>query len=132
MSPPGKPTLRGVPDVAALLIFAPLVALLLWSAKPDARVPALVYGGALLALFGVSAGYHKPTWSARALLRWRRVDHSMIYVFIAASYAPPAALVFDGAQARVILSITWGGAALGVLKTTPMSTCDSSRNCTMS
>ena len=47
--------------------------------------------------------------------RWlQRVDHSTIFVFIAASYTPIALIVLHGPQAWVILGIAWAGAAAGV------------------
>jgi hemolysin III len=45
----------------------------------------------------------------------RRLDHSMIFVFIAASTTPFALLVVDGRLATTVLCIVWGGAAAGVV-----------------
>ena len=44
----------------------------------------------------------------------RRLDHSMIFVFIAGTYTPFAVLLLPHTTAIVILSIVWGGAILGV------------------
>ena len=45
----------------------------------------------------------------------RRADHSMIFVFIAATYTPVAVLVLDGTLATVVLAVVWGGALAGVV-----------------
>jgi hemolysin III len=45
----------------------------------------------------------------------RRLDHSMIFVFIAASVTPFALLAADGALAIMILCVAWGGAIAGVV-----------------
>ena len=44
----------------------------------------------------------------------KRIDHSMIYVLIAASYTPVAALVLGGTWEVVLLSVIWAGAVVGV------------------
>ena len=44
----------------------------------------------------------------------RRLDHSMIFIFIAGTYTPFCVLLLSPTKATVILSIVWGGAILGV------------------
>ena len=44
----------------------------------------------------------------------QRIDHSTIYVFIAASYTPIAVVLLHGALAWMILVVAWAGAAAGV------------------
>ena len=44
----------------------------------------------------------------------RRLDRSMIYVLIAASYTPFALLALHGALATVVLLVVWTGAVGGV------------------
>jgi hemolysin III len=44
----------------------------------------------------------------------KRLDHSMIYVLIAASYTPVATLVLGGTWEVVLLSVIWAGAVVGV------------------
>ena len=80
------------------------------------RFAVWVYAIALAAMFGASALYHRFPWrSAAARLRARRLDHAMIFVFIAGTYTPFALLAFDGALRVVVLASVWGGAALGVV-----------------
>jgi hemolysin III len=80
------------------------------------RFAVWVYAVALAAMFGASALYHRVPWrSAAARLRARRVDHAMIFVFIAGSYTPFTLLAFQGALRVVVLTTVWVGAALGVL-----------------
>jgi hemolysin III len=74
----------------------------------------VIYGIALAALFGGSALYHRWPGPARFKPVLRRIDHSTIFVFIAASYTPIALMVLHGALAWVILAIAWVGAAAGV------------------
>ena len=80
------------------------------------RFAVWVYALALAAMFGASALYHRVPWrTADARLRARRLDHAMIFVFIAGTYTPFALLAFDGALRAVVLASVWGGAALGVV-----------------
>ena len=69
----------------------------------------------LVALFSVSALYHRPTWSPRARLWMRRLDHSAIFLLIAGTFTPLCLLLGD-ARAHTLLALVWGGAGLGVLR----------------
>jgi hemolysin III len=79
------------------------------------RLAAAIYGVALAAMFGASAVYHRVPWrSAVWRLRARRLDHSMIFVFIAGTYTPFAMLVLTGwLRVGVIIGV-WSGALLGL------------------
>jgi hemolysin III len=109
------PRLRGLLHAWAFW-FALAAAVVLIAVAPDgrARIAAVVYGVGLCALFGASATYHR--W--RGHPRWkpvlRRIDHSTIFIFIAASYTPIALLVLDGPLRIVVLASVWIGAFFGV------------------
>ena len=81
-----------------------------------AGVAAAVYSVTVLGLFGVSALYHRRTWrSPRSRAVMRRLDHSMIFLFIAGSYTPVAALALDRSTAQRVLALVWAGALAGVV-----------------
>ena len=111
------PRLRGVFHQYAF--FAAIVAGIVLVALADGyleRFAVWVYAVALAAMFGASALYHRFPWrSAAARLRARRLDHAMIFVFIAGTYTPFALLAFGGALRIVVLASVWGGAALGIV-----------------
>jgi hemolysin III len=109
------PRLRGVSHAIAcgVSIVAAVVVVVLAPAG-RASVAVGVYGIALVALFGGSALYHRWSGSARFKAVLRRVDHSMIFVFIAASYTPIAVLVLDGWVGWVLLGLAWLGAGIGI------------------
>ena len=96
-----RPLLRGLLHAyafwVALVAGAVLVAL-----APDAtaRVAALVYGVGLCALFAASGLYHRWRWNPRWRPLLRRIDHSTIFVFIAASYVADRAARPVGRPAR--------------------------------
>ena len=115
-SPRTKPLLRGVShEIAAGVALAGLVALVLLASGPRARVGALVYGASLVALFSVSALYHRANWSPRAYLWMRRLDHSAIFLLIAGTFTPLCLLLGDP-RAHAMLAVVWAGAGLGVLR----------------
>ena len=84
---------------------------------PDGRgtVVAAVYAAALAGLLGTSALYHRVTWRPGVRAWMRRLDHSMIFVLIAGTYTPFAALVLTGSTQVVVLAGVWAGAAAGVV-----------------
>jgi hemolysin III len=109
------PRLRGLLHAWAFW-FALAAAVALIAVAPDARarIAAGIYGVGLCALFGASAIYHR--W--RGNPRWkpvlRRIDHSTIFVFIAASYTPISLLVLNDPLRVIVLASVWAGALAGV------------------
>jgi hemolysin III len=115
MEAPAVPRLRGVLHQYAF--FAAIAAGFVLVALADGyleRFAVWVYAVALAAMLGASALYHRFPWrSASARLRARRVDHAMIFVFIAGTYTPFVLLEFGGWLRVVVLASVWIGAVLG-------------------
>ena len=81
-----------------------------------AALATSVYSVTILGLFGTSALYHRRTWrTPRSLAVMRRLDHSMIFLFIAGTYTPVAELAMDSGTARWVLIVVWAGALAGVV-----------------
>lgn len=114
-----KPRMRGwlhfwsfAVSVAACATMIPVSAALVGA---GAAFATAVYAVTVLGLFGVSALYHRRTWrSARSHTIMRRLDHSMIFLFIAGSYTPIAALAMAPETAEWVLGVVWAGALAGV------------------
>jgi hemolysin III len=110
-----KPRLRGRLHQVAFFAAIPAGLILLAIAPSTAaRWAALVYWVSLLGQFGVSAIYHRRTWSERSILWIRRADHSTIYLLIAGTYTPICLMVLTGTARWVILGVVWAGAAIGI------------------
>jgi hemolysin III len=109
------PRLRGVSHAVASVV-AVAAAIVVVALAPTVRtiVPLAIYGVGLVALFCGSALYHRWPGPTRFKSLLQRIDHSTIYVFIAASYTPIAVVVLHGALAWMILVVAWVGAAAGV------------------
>jgi hemolysin III len=81
-------------------------------------VSCLVYSITVCGLFGISALYHRRSWSDRGQQIMKRLDHSMIFIFIAGTYTPFCILLLGSGKATLFLSLIWAGAVGGVaLKT---------------
>jgi hemolysin III len=111
-----RPLLRGVAHAYAFWVaLAAAIVLTLLVRDGTPRVASLVYGAGLCALFAASGTYHRWRWNPRWRPLLRRIDHSTIFVFIAASYTPVALLVMHGPLRWAILAAVWAGALGGVV-----------------
>ena len=114
-----RPRLRGWLHfwsfITSVATGATLIALAASTVSARAALATSVYGLTVLGLFGVSALYHRVTWKSDRVRTWmKRLDHSMIFVFIAGTYTPFALLAMDPGTGRVVLAVVWIGAVLGV------------------
>lgn len=112
-----KPTLRGVSHQAAFFVAIGAGAVLLaLSSGPQTLLATAVYVATLLALFGVSALYHRIDWPPGRRGWMKRLDHATIFVFIAGCYTPICLLALEGDVGRQLLGWAWLGAGLGVAR----------------
>ena len=75
---------------------------------------AVVFGCSALLMFGASALYHLTPRSRRSGV-YRRLDHSMIYIFIAGTYTPVCLIALWGTSLGVVLLVAvWTLAVAGV------------------
>jgi hemolysin III len=110
-----KPKLRGWLHAASTpLILAAGIVLICLSPTATTRIGSALYATTALLLFGVSAIYHRGTWSPRVWRFLNRFDHANIFLLIAGSYTPFSLILLDGLNRVLMLSVVWGGALLGV------------------
>ena len=111
-----KPRLRGVSHTWGFAVSLACGAALIAFARPGRAVTAAaIYAGATSALLGTSTLYHRVDWRPAARRWMRRLDRSMIYVLIAASYTPFALLAMHDPLATIVLVVVWGGACAGLI-----------------
>jgi hemolysin III len=109
-----KPLLRGWSHLVALAACSVLVVLVVLRAEgTSATVATAIYALGITSMLGVSALYHRVRWGARGLSVMSRIDHSTIFLGIAATYTPVAVLVLDGWARVAVLATVWAGAAIG-------------------
>ena len=110
------PLLRGVTHACAFWLALVATAVLVALAEAGvARGAALVYGAGLCLMLAGSAVYHRWKCDPRVRAVLRRIDHSTIFVFIAASYTPVCLLVLEGSLRWVVLAGVWAGAIGGIV-----------------
>ena len=95
------------------VVLAPL--LIIGSHGTRERVGAAVFACSVAACFGASALYHRVTWTPRARLWMRRLDHAGVYLLIAGTYTPVSLLALDGNWRIVVLAVVWSGAIAAII-----------------
>ncbi|WP_028926737.1 PAQR family membrane homeostasis protein TrhA [Pseudonocardia acaciae] len=116
---PPKPRLRGrlhqASFIASMAAGATLVTTAAITSSGLAVAATAVYVATVLGLFGISSLYHRWPWRSERSRSWmRRLDHSMIFLFIAGTYTPVAAMALGSNTRVVVLAVVWGGALGGV------------------
>lgn len=111
-----RPAWRGRLHSWAVAFWIPASILLLLRATSGAAWVALsIYAVSVLAVFSVSAWYHRRSVTAESQRRMARVDHSMIFVQIAGTYTPVCLLALPTAWGISLLSVVWGLALVGMM-----------------
>jgi hemolysin III len=124
-APDTRPALRGflhqfafISSLVTGAVLIPLASVL----GARAGVSVAVYCLAICGLFGISALYHRRRWSPRGWKIMKRLDHSMIFLFIAGTYTPFSLLSVSDPKGYWILGIVWAGALAGVILKTSWPT----------
>lgn len=78
--------------IGAILSLFALIAMLvkgvIYKESPIAIASVVIFGISLILLYSVSATYHGVITNDKKIFKLRKLDHSMIFVLIAGSYAP--------------------------------------------
>jgi hemolysin III len=113
-----KPRLRGwlhaYAAASSIATGAAMIAVAAAVRGGTAAAPTAIYCATVTLLFGTSALYHRLNWNPAAHRLMKRLDHSMIFVFIAGTYTPIAALTLPRDAAIAVLIAVWTGALIGV------------------
>jgi hemolysin III len=110
-----KPRLRGASHFYGLFVaVVGGVALVVTAPGGRATLAAVIYATALAGMFGASALYHRGDWSLSVARRLLKVDHTAIFLLVAATYTPIALLAVEGALRAITLGAVWLVAAAGI------------------
>jgi hemolysin III len=111
-----KPALRGWLHLVAFEVSLVLGTLLIHRAHGVRHVvAAAVFAGSISGLFGASALYHRGNWDRFWTAVLQRLDHTMIFVVIAATATPVFLLAAPGTLGVAGLWVLWTLAAVAVL-----------------
>ncbi|HEX3732184.1 MAG TPA: hemolysin III family protein [Mycobacteriales bacterium] len=72
-----------------------------------------VYAMTSCGLFGISALYHRRTWRPLGYAVMKRLDHAMIFIFIAGTYTPFSLLLLPKRTGEILLGVVWLAAIAG-------------------
>ena len=105
--------------VGAILSLFALIAMLIKgiasNASTTAIVSVVIFGISLIMLYSVSATYHGVITSDKIIFRLRKLDHSMIFILIAGSYAPFSLIALGGSKGTVFFTTIASIAIAGIL-----------------
>lgn len=111
-----KPALRGMLHAIAGIASPITGSILVIRAVEAAHIAgAMVFAIGLSLALGASALFHRVRWSPRAGRVMQRIDHSMIFVLVAATYTPFLLEAFDGWQRIATVAGIWGAALTCIL-----------------
>ena len=109
-----------------MAVFAATPLLIKAALSSDGKITLLALGIfciSMILLYGASATYHSLNISGKALRIFRKIDHMMILVLIAGSYAPVCLIILGGKLGYTLLSVVWGIALFGMILKACWVTC---------
>jgi hemolysin III len=80
------------------------------------QITLAIFALSMVALYTVSSLYHSVPWREQWKRRMQRLDHSMIYVLIAGTYTPIAAIALSGRLRTATLVSVWAVATVGAIQ----------------
>ena len=111
-----RPTWRGWMHAAAFVVSIPAsILLILLADGASERTSAAIYGATLMAMFGLSAAYHRLARTEVARRRMQKLDHVGIYLLIAGTYVPFAIVVLPRAWGLPLLAVVVSAAVFGAI-----------------
>ena len=103
-----KPALRGWLHLlwfGVSLVFGAL--LLAWAHGATRVTASMIYAASVSGMFGISALYHRGSWSATWRQRLQRLDQAMIFFLIAGTATPAFLLAVRGTLGLACLIVMW-------------------------
>jgi hemolysin III len=114
-----KDPVSALTHFAGFITAIPILILLVYkssvSATPWHIFSFIIFGLALMALYGASTIYHWACISKEKEKILRRIDHMMIFVLIAGTYTPVCLVPLRGAWGWTLLCLVWGLAIGGIV-----------------
>ncbi|WP_071458695.1 PAQR family membrane homeostasis protein TrhA [Bacillus massilinigeriensis] len=103
----------------AILSFAGLLMMVAKAAyvspSEEVMTAVVIFGVSLMMLYSASATYHMAVARDKVIHFLRRLDHSMIYILIAGTYAPFCLITLNGKTGWILFSVILAAAVAGVV-----------------
>ncbi|MCL2320634.1 MAG: hemolysin III family protein [Oscillospiraceae bacterium] len=92
-----------------------LLVLVMKSQNAYSAIAFVIFGVALMLLYGASASYHGINGKEKTTNLLRRIDHMMIFILIAGTYTPICLISLRGSTGYILFALIWFCAILGIL-----------------
>ncbi|MBJ8188748.1 hemolysin III family protein [Bacillus cereus] len=103
----------------AVLSFIALLAMIV---KVSVKMPSfaaitavILFGIGMMVLYMTSAVYHSVVASERVIYFFRKLDHSMIFILIAGTYAPFCLITLNSANGLLLFCLVYATAICGIV-----------------
>jgi len=110
-----RPRMRGMIHLVGFAVACLVGVAFLVPLEGRRLAAATAFAASAVVMLGASALYHRVTWTPRARMWMRRVDHAGVYLLIAGTYTPVGLLRLHGTMQTVVLTVVWAGAAAAIL-----------------
>lgn len=102
------------------IIFASIATILLLGLslnpyKPYHIISFSIFGFGMILLYTTSTLYHWLKLSDFGIMKLRKADHIMIFIYIAATYTPVCIIVLRNSFGLILLSAVWSVALVGII-----------------
>jgi hemolysin III len=110
-----RPRMRGMLHLGGFAVACLVGVVFLVPLEGLRLAAAAAFAASAALMLGASALYHRVTWTPRARMLMRRVDHAGVYLLIAGTYTPVGLLRLHGSMQTIVLTVVWAGAAAAIL-----------------
>ena len=83
--------------------------------KSSHLISFIVFGFGMILLYTTSTLYHWLKLSEAGILKLRKADHIMIFIYISATYTPICIIALNGTLGWSLLAAVWGIALAGII-----------------
>lgn len=101
--------------LSILALVAMLIKVIINDGSSVAIVSVTIFGISLILLYTISATYHGVISTEKVIFNLKRLDHSMIFILIAGSYAPFCLLAIGGSFGITMFIIMMSIAVFGII-----------------
>lgn len=110
-----RPLLRGWSHAGFLGVAAVAgLALIIAAPSTGSRIAVSIYAFGITAMLTISSLYHRIRWSKQNKARMLKFDHTGIFLCVAGTYTPIAAIGFRDWVGHTVLAVVWGATAVGL------------------
>lgn len=101
--------------LSILALIAMLIKVIINDGSSIAIISVTIFGISLILLYTISATYHGVISTEKVIFNLKRLDHSMIFILIAGSYAPFCLLAIGGSFGTTMFTIMMSIAVFGII-----------------